>query len=354
MSQPYDPNQPNPYGVPQGSGPTDPYAGQSSPYGQPQADYGTQAYGTTGDYQGGNYGGGDYPPYGPTGYPGGPQGPQAGSEKNGVGLWAMILGLVGILIWLAGVVGLILGCIGLKNVKNGTANNRGQALTGVIAGAITTVLGLLGTIVLIVGVVVGLGAASKAEECSNEPGHYWSSSENTCKESTADGYGQPTQAPAAAPGGEDDQATAPAAQPAPGDDAVEAENGTAELAKGVSMSVKLSSFTASQSAQPQDIAGKQVTLATVTLKNTTSSTYKPSFPIAKCSYSGKECKAVTDFKDGELISQLSFTKEVAAGQSRTFEVAYTIPADQQKDVALEYRFVGGADGSKTLKFTFAG
>lgn len=63
--------------------------------------------------------------------------------QNGLGLAALILGIVAFLTsWFpllgipVGVVGLILGILGLNKVKKGLATNRGMALAGVILSAI--------------------------------------------------------------------------------------------------------------------------------------------------------------------------------------------------------------------------
>ena len=79
------------------------------------------------------YGGGDL--YGAGGL-GGPVGPGGSSstEKNSLGVIALVSGIVGFFIWLAGIVAIITGFMSLKAVKNGQANNKGMGLTGLILG----------------------------------------------------------------------------------------------------------------------------------------------------------------------------------------------------------------------------
>jgi hypothetical protein len=68
--------------------------------------------------------------------------------RNGVGLAAMITGILGLFAlrvgWgvfaPVGIVAIILGFVGLGRVKRGQANNGGMATAGVILGALTIVL----------------------------------------------------------------------------------------------------------------------------------------------------------------------------------------------------------------------
>jgi hypothetical protein len=93
------------------------------------------------------------PPYGAQQpYAGGPAAPQ-----NTQGLVGMILGIAAIpllcCLYLGvpvGIAAVIVSYLGLNKVKAGVANNRGQALAGLICGAVAVVLGIVGLIVSIV------------------------------------------------------------------------------------------------------------------------------------------------------------------------------------------------------------
>jgi hypothetical protein len=97
--------------------------------------------------------GGAYPPPGP-GYPGAAPYPMAGygtppQQNNTLGLVGMIIGIVSIPLaccpligFFAGVAGIVLGILGMKKASAGEASNRGQALTGVICGAVSIVLSI--------------------------------------------------------------------------------------------------------------------------------------------------------------------------------------------------------------------
>jgi hypothetical protein len=88
----------------------------------------------------------DQPPPAPSA---GPYQPQA---QNGVGLAAMIVGIASFVLFapLSSIVAVSLGVVGLGKARKGTATNRGQALAGVICGAISLVLGVVFIVVFVV------------------------------------------------------------------------------------------------------------------------------------------------------------------------------------------------------------
>ncbi|MBT2383458.1 DUF4190 domain-containing protein [Streptomyces sp. ISL-11] len=108
-----------------------------APYGGPVA-YGPRAY------EPGSYG---YPasaPYGP-GMPG--AGP---ADENGLGIAALVLGIVGtvlspsvVLGVVLGILAIVFGAIGRSKASGGRATNKGQALTGLILGGVALVLSVV-------------------------------------------------------------------------------------------------------------------------------------------------------------------------------------------------------------------
>jgi hypothetical protein len=75
----------------------------------------------------------------------------ATAPQNGLGIAALILGIIGVLfgvipvVWVAGIlgiIGLILGLVGLGRVQRGEATNGTMALWGVIASVAAVVLSL--------------------------------------------------------------------------------------------------------------------------------------------------------------------------------------------------------------------
>ncbi|MER7420429.1 DUF4190 domain-containing protein [Micromonospora peucetia] len=144
----YPHGQPDPYGQPPTSGQPygqPPTSGQ--PYGQPAPGqpYGQQPY---------------QDPYGQQAYPP-PMYPNAGfaakgpgQQQNTLGLVSMILGIASIPLVCCylgiplGIGALVTGWLGKQKAAQGLADNNGQALAGLICGAIGVVLGLLQIILI--------------------------------------------------------------------------------------------------------------------------------------------------------------------------------------------------------------
>ena len=98
------------------------------------------------------------PPTGgyPTGgYPAGAY-PAAPARRNGLGTTALVLGVVGLVLVLLllfspigaflGLLAVLFGIFGLMRVNRGEADNRGQAVAGLITGALALLFGILFTI----------------------------------------------------------------------------------------------------------------------------------------------------------------------------------------------------------------
>jgi hypothetical protein len=177
--QPHDPNQPqynDPYApqAPYGQQPTSgqPYGQQPTsgqpygqdPYGQPTSG---QPYGhpTSGQPYGHPTSGQPYgqDPYAQQPYGAAPGYPNAGfpqtlGQQNTLGLVSMILGIAAIpllcCLYLGipvGIAALVTGFLGRQKATQGQASNPGQAMTGMICGAVAVVLGLLLLVLSIVG-----------------------------------------------------------------------------------------------------------------------------------------------------------------------------------------------------------
>ncbi|MEV1024099.1 DUF4190 domain-containing protein [Streptomyces sp. NPDC050264] len=156
---PYPPQAPQaqvppqaPYGAPpvQQGGPVPPPP--VSPAGPGLPSYGA--------YQGGPGPGYAYPPQQPAPYGMPPQygwpGGMPAQPSNGIGVTAMVTGIVSAvlcLMWplaiILGILGIVFGIIGRGKAKRGEAANPGQALTGIICGSFGLVVGI-GFIVLLV------------------------------------------------------------------------------------------------------------------------------------------------------------------------------------------------------------
>ena len=150
-----------PYGTSDGSGPT--YGSDAPQYGQPagqqpyqQQQYGQQQYGQP--YQQQQYGS-----------------VQRGPVKNGLGIAALVLGILGLLTSLfviggaLGLIAIILGVMGLGRVKRGEATNRGMAIAGIVLGVLSVLLAAL----VAFGVATFLNSEefSTVRECLSEAGN---------------------------------------------------------------------------------------------------------------------------------------------------------------------------------------
>ncbi|MFE3289529.1 DUF4190 domain-containing protein [Rhodococcus sp. NPDC059234] len=146
---PYPGGEQYPGGQPQYPGGQQPqYPGGQPPYpgGQPQYPGGQPQYPSGQQYPGGQqYAAQPYPGAAPI------------SPRNGAGIAALILGILGVVtVWtiiggfVFGVLAVILGVIGRSQFKKQTATNGGMSLAGIL-------LGIAAVIITIVLIVVGIG-----------------------------------------------------------------------------------------------------------------------------------------------------------------------------------------------------
>ncbi|MFF3516514.1 DUF4190 domain-containing protein [Streptomyces sp. NPDC002573] len=126
------------------------------------ADPGASAYATPAGY------GYPAPPgYAGYGWPGMPAPP-----RNGLGVAAMVLGILAVCLFcMYGVVSLILGILavifgikGRKRVEAGEADNRGQALAGFILGIVGIVLGVAVIVLMVIGITMAINHAPSSDD----------------------------------------------------------------------------------------------------------------------------------------------------------------------------------------------
>ena len=101
----------------------------------------------TGGYPAGGYPTGGYPA---GGYPAAP------ARRNGLGTTALVLGVVGLVLVLLllfspigaflGLLAVLFGILGLMRVNRGEADNRGQAVAGLVTGGLALLLGIFFTL----------------------------------------------------------------------------------------------------------------------------------------------------------------------------------------------------------------
>lgn len=122
-----------------GSQPPPPYPSPGQPYPGPNQQYPPppplppEAYPNYTGGQGYDYGGYGAPPV---------------RRRNGMGVAALVLGIVAFLIPPTSILAVVFGRIGLNRVARGEATNRGVAQAGFILGIVTLVLWVLGLILL--------------------------------------------------------------------------------------------------------------------------------------------------------------------------------------------------------------
>ncbi|WP_454856990.1 DUF4190 domain-containing protein [Promicromonospora soli] len=144
----------SPYDPPDQAGPPSPY---QQPYEQPyQQPYLQQPapepeYQQGSAYQAGPYQSGPYQPQPPQ-Y-GTPYGYAAPPEKNALGVWSLVLGILSVVMlfscfvgFLAAIPAVITGHLSRKAHKEGLADNPGLALGGIITGWVTIGLTLLAAV----------------------------------------------------------------------------------------------------------------------------------------------------------------------------------------------------------------
>ena len=145
-----EPGPPQPFDPPSGSQPVgQPYGSQPFP-GQEQQ-YGQQGYGQQ--------------PYGQ---------PPAGQRRNGLGVAALVLGVLAVLTCFTVVIGFVLGLlaivfgvIGRGRARRGEADNRGVATAGLVLGAIGLVLSIgFGVAVgSLIGKIANTPEGQRLQEC---------------------------------------------------------------------------------------------------------------------------------------------------------------------------------------------
>ncbi|MFF8371515.1 DUF4190 domain-containing protein [Streptomyces lydicus] len=237
-------------------------------------------------------------PQGPVGAPA----PQA--ARNGLGIAALILGILGalsgipmILFWLAGPLGilaLIFGLVGRGRAKKGQATNQGVALTGAILGVVAIILS-------VVGVIVTLAAVNKAvdevhQQVEQSSGQPKDGSGRSAKELTA--------------------------------------GATAKYNNGVQVTVsKATPYTVNPSTLVSGHAdGNKAYQLTVTIKNTGSKAFDKPLVQTKARVNGKEAQEVDDDKHG--ILHHDFGNSINPGATATVEMVFDAPPTA-KDLDVE-------------------
>ncbi|MFJ9414486.1 DUF4190 domain-containing protein [Streptomyces sp. NPDC101227] len=227
-----------------------------------------------------------------------PQAPAPQTARNGLGVAALILGIIGalsgipmFLFWLAGPLGilsLIFGIVGMGRAKKGQATNKGVAITGTILGALSIILAIVG---VIVSVLVVKGAVDEAKKQIDKETGSSSSIEDL------------------SPGA------------------------TAKYNNGLQVTVsKTSPYTINPSTVITHTDGDKAYKVTVTIKNTGKAAIKDPAMLIKAEADGKKTEEFADDKVG--ILHHDWETKLDPGESDTAEVVFDAPP-AAKELSVE-------------------
>lgn len=204
--------------------------------------------------------------------------------RNGMGVTALVLGIIGVLsgipmitFWLAGPLGvlaLIFGLVGRGRVKKGQATNKGVAITG-------TVLGVIAILVSITGLILTLWVFNEAK--------------NEIEEQTGNNV-----------------------------TGVLGADAPAEYNNGIEVAVSKPSVYTVDPATLVDghTEGNKAYMVTITVKNNGDDVFDPVLMNTEARVDGKEVSEVNDDKHG-LLHHLDGS--IAPGASSSVEMVFDVP-----------------------------
>ncbi|KUL49199.1 hypothetical protein ADL22_08595 [Streptomyces sp. NRRL F-4489] len=240
----------------------------------------------------------------PEGTPGMPA-PQA--ARNGLGVAALVLGIIGllsgipmVLFWLAGPLGLlalIFGLVGASRVKKGQATNKGVAITGAVLGGLALILAIVG--VVLTALVVNKTVDEINKQVKGSQAQPKDGGESGGKGGETKSYG-------------------------PGDTAVYPD-------KGLEVTVaKPSPYTIGEFASGHT-AGNKAYKVSVKITNKGKAAFNPALTQikARTGAEGREAEQIIDGKIG-----VGFDGTIAPGAAATVDVAFDAPATA-KDLDVE-------------------
>lgn len=249
----------------------------------------------------------------------------------------MILGLGGLLFGLlTGIPGAIMGMIGLKNVKNGEADNKGQALTGLIAGILTSLGSLIGGVIVIILLAAGaIGAGSgTTEPTSPEPPGSGSQEPGGQEPGGQEPGGQE-------PGGQEPGGSG--GQEPGGNNGGSGNNGggsggnssgkSPEIDNGVNLGVRSKQVTAGPYAIPNSVQNKEYMFIEVVITNNSDADYKLPYPIINADLNGKQLDRVTDL-DTQKKGVLEWPDSLAPGEEATYQTGFVAAGADAKNVKV--------------------
>lgn len=242
-------------------------------------------------------------------FPGPPPQPQ-----NGLGVTALVLGIIGAVtfftVWMGivlGVLALIFGLVGLSKARKGMATNKGVALAGTILGGIAVVVSVVWLVVVVMAV------KSVSDEIQKE----------VDKVATADPGGDPA---GDAAGGEDTEE--PAAEP---EEPLEF-GATHTYDDGVKVTVSKPAPYSPDAFASGHKAGNVAVQFTITIVNGGKKTLDVTTALPTLrDANGTDVEMVFDGSNGTK----PFSGKVLAGKQARSTFAFSVPADAAKEVQLQ-------------------
>lgn len=246
----------------------------------------------------------------------------------------MILGLAGIVFGLlTGLPGAIMGMVGLKNVKNGEADNKGQALTGLIAGILTSLGSLISgviIIILLVGGAIGAGSGKTEPTSPQTQGAEPGGQEPGGQEPGGSGGQEPGGSGGEEPGGSSDGGDGGGKAP--------------EIDNGINLAVRSKQVTAGSYAVPSEAQNSEYMFIEVSLKNNSSSDYQVPYPLITADLDGKNLDRVTDI-DNQKKGAGDWPSSIAPGEEAIYQTGFLVTGADAKRAKVTVRL-----GGKTYDF----
>jgi hypothetical protein len=245
--------------------------------------------------------------------------------RNGLGIAALVLGIIGsvsglipFLFWLAGILGviaLILGLAGRGRAKRGEASNKGVATFGAVLGLVSLILSVVGAVLLfkaVDDVVDDINKEVSGSSASAKPGAADDGTEDKAK------------------GGADATEDAPKSEDEPKGEALEGRD-TAAYDDGVEVTVSAAARYTPDAYAAGHTDGNHAYKVTVIIENKSKEKFDTALVSvdARAGADGVNAEQIFDGKVGE-----GFSGTVLPGKKATVQFAFDAPADA-KNLTVE-------------------
>lgn len=259
-------------------------------------------------------------PYAPGQVPGTPP------VRNGLGIAALVLGIVGsvsgllpFLFWLAavlGVIALILGLVGRSRAKRGEASNKGVATFGAVLGLVSLILSVVGAVLLFKAVDEVVKDLDKSVSASSAPAKPGAAGDDAKDDSAKGGTADPAA-------GGDAGKDAPATEDEPVGETLEGRD-SAVYDDGLEVTVSAAAAYTPDAYAVGHTKGNRAYKVSVIVENKTKEKFDTALVTvnARAGEDGVNAEQIYDDKTGE-----GFTGTVLPGKKVTVRYAFDAPVD---------------------------